>query len=920
MSPSDLGADNTDPLIALAAPMNKLRYNHLNPMSLLAGTKLGPYEIIELIGAGGMGEVYRATDTRLQREVAIKVSAEAFSERFEREARVIASLNHPNICTLFDVGPNYLVMELIDGPTLADRIREGAIPLDEALPLARQIADALEAAHEKGIVHRDLKPGNVKITAGGVVKVLDFGLAKISGEASAPSGNSPLTVTMGATQAGMIMGTAAYMSPEQAKGKPVDKRADIWAFGVVLHEMVTGQKTFERESLSETLAGVLKEPPDLTLVPPQVRPLLERCLEKDPKKRLRDIGDAMALLESAPPGPAAPAPAAPPPPPRRQWLWPSIAAVFLISTLALSFIHFRETPPPARMIRFTIPVPDKTSVTTSLFSISPNGRYMVFEARGADGISHLWLRDLEETEAKPLPGTEHFGAVPFWSPDSRFVAFDTADASERKLKKIDITGGPPQTICDLPPGGNSQLGGSWNQDGIILFASDRGVMRVPAAGGVPSPVVSLNPVWKERLQLSASFLPDGKHFLYDRLSNASPEKTGLYEGSLDAKPDQQSSRLVLAGLTPLYVPSLDPARGQVLFLRDGSLLAQAFDNRRGELSGSPVTVAEHVGTAGGGAWGRFSASSNGVLVYQTEDIPNVQLTWFDRSGKVLGAAGEPARYLRLVLSHDGTKAALNRIDPLTGNQDLWLVDLAQGTTTRFTFGSFSTSPLFSPDGSRIAFVSVRNGAGGIYEKAANGAGSEDLLVNSTNATTLSDWTADGRFLIYGGGRPFNTWVLPLNGDRKPFPFARTQFTELSAHLSPDGHYIGYASNESGRNEVYVKPFTPEPDAGSSAPKWLVSRNGTVGMVHWRKDGKELYYLGTDGNVMAVDVHTTPTFHAGVPKALFAVPPAFMRLSGTPGTLGDVSPDGQRFLFALPPEKNGRDEFNVILNWTEKLKR
>jgi len=888
-------------------------------MPLAAGTKLGPYEIIELIGAGGMGEVYRAADTRLQREVAIKISAEAFSERFEREARVVASLNHPNICTLFDVGPNYLVMELIDGPTLAGRIREGPIPLDEALSLARQIADALEAAHEKGVVHRDLKPGNVKITTGGVVKVLDFGLAKVAGNAAAPSGNSP-TLTMGATQAGMIMGTASYMSPEQAKGKPVDKRADIWAFGVVLHEMLTGRKLFERESLSETLAGVLKEPPDLTLVPAQVRPLLQRCLEKDPKKRLRDIGDAMAFLESTP-EPIPSVASVPPPPPRRQWLWPSIAALFLFTTLALSFIHFREAPPPARLMHFTIPAPEKNSITQALFAVSPNGRYVVFEARGADGISRLWLRDLEETEAKPLPGTERSGTtVPFWSPDSRFVAFNTSDPAGRKLKKIDVTGGPPQIICDLPPSGNSELGGSWNREGTILFGSDRGVMRVSAAGGVASPATSLNPSWKERLQLSPTFLPDGKHFLYVRNSNANPEKTGLYEGSLDSKPEQQSSRLLLAGFTSVYVPSSDPAHGQVLFVCNGSLLAQAFDNSRSELSGSPIAVAENVGTSGGGAWGRFSASLNGVLVYQTEDIPNVRLTWYDRNGRVLGTVGEPARYLRLVLSRDGTKAALNRIDPLSGDRDIWLVDLAQGTSTRFTFDPFSDTPIFSPDGNRVAFRSSRNGALGLYEKAANGAGSEDMLVKPTTAGTLSDWTADGRFLIYGGGAPFNTWVLPLNGDRRPFPFARTQFTEISAHLSPDGRFIGYASNESGRNEVYVKPFSPQPDAGSSAAKWLISRNGSAGMVHWRKDGKELYYLGLDGNVMAVDVSTTPAFHAGVPKVLFAVPPAFMRLSSTPGNLGDVAPDGQRFLFALPPEKNGRDELSVILNWTEKLRR
>jgi len=757
-------------------------------MPLPAGTKLGPYEIIELIGAGGMGEVYRATDTRLEREIAIKISAEAFSERFEREARVVASLNHPNICTLFDVGPNYLVMDLIDGPTLADRIREGPIPLEEALALARQIADALEAAHEKGVVHRDLKPGNVKITASGVVKVLDFGLAKVAGNAVAPSGNSP-TITMDATQAGMIMGTASYMSPEQAKGKPVDKRADIWAFGVVLHEMLTGRKLFERESLSETLAGVLTEPPDLTLVPPQVRPLLQRCLEKDPKKRLRDIGDAMALLESAPEPVTRASAAQPPPPPRRQWLWPSITALFLITTLALSFIHFRETPTPARLMRFAIPAPEKNSITAGLFAVSPNGRYLVFGARGPDGVQRLWLRDLEEAEAKPLPGTERSGnPIPFWSPDSRYVAFDTA---AQKLMKIDVTGGPPQTICDVPRGG--ALGGTWNSDNVILFGSNLGVMRVSAAGGVASPLTSLNPSREETAYLSPSFLPDGKHFLYARLSRTQ-ENNGLFEGSLDTKPAQQSSRVLLAAVTSLYTPLSDSGRGEVLFVRDGGLFAQAFDNRRGELSGGPVALAEHVGTAYGGIVGRFSVSASGMLVYQGEDSSDLQLTWYDRNGKAVGTVGEPARYQRMVLSRDGTKAAVTRIDRQSGARDVWLVDLAQGTSTRFTFDPASgDSPIFSPDGSRVMYLSYRAGVVGLYGKAENGAGSEDLLLKPMQSGTLSDWSPDGRFLIFGAGAPFNTWVLPLNGDRKPFPFARTQFTELSAHLSPDGRFIGYSS-------------------------------------------------------------------------------------------------------------------------------
>ncbi len=885
-------------------------------MPLTPGTKLGPYEIIELIGAGGMGEVYRAADTRLEREVALKVCAEAFSERFEREARVVASLNHPNVCTLFDVGPNYLVMELIEGPTLSDRIGEGPIPIEEALTLARQIAEALDAAHEKGIVHRDLKPGNIKITPDGVVKVLDFGLAKISALAAASSEKSPtLTVTMGSTQVGVILGTASYMSPEQAKGRAVDKRADIWAFGVVLHEMLTGQKLFERETLSETLAGVLKEPPDLTQVPAQVRPLLKRCLEKDPKKRLRDIGDAMALIEVSAES-AAPAVSAPTT--RTRWLWPAVAAVFLVATVALSAIHFRETTPAARIMQFGIPAPENASFTQGLFSVSPNGRYVVFGARGTDGIQRLWLRDLEDQAAKPLPGTERSGTpLPFWSPDSRFVVYDDAGA-KLKLKKIDITGGPPQTIVDNPV--SSALGGSWNKDNVILFGSVRGIMRVSAAGGSPTPVTSLDSSRNEIAHIEPTFLPDGKHFLYYRDSGAA-ETSGMAEGSLDLKPEQQSSRLPLVAADPVYVPTSDPDRGAVLFLRDGTLLAQAFENRREELTGEPVPLAERVGTSGNGILGRFAASPGGVLVYQTADNLDLQLTWYDRNGKILGKVGEPGRYSVLALSHDGTKAGLSRLNPQDGNQDVWVVDLAQGTSTRLTFDpSIETTPVFSPDASRVAYLSGRGGVGGLYAKATDGSGADEVLLRPASVNTLTDWSRDGRFLIFGAGNPMNTWVLPLTGDRKPFAFARTPFGETSARLSPDGRWIGYRSDESGRNEIYVKAFTPSPDAGSSAAKWMISRNGGAGMVHWRKDGRELYYLAADGNVMAVEVSTSPVFHPGVPKPLFAVPPALLRLSATPGNVAAVAPDGQRFLFAVPVEQNARDELSVILNWTEKLKR
>ena len=885
-------------------------------MPLASGTHLGPYEIVDLLGVGGMGEVYRATDTRLRREVAVKVTAEQFTERFEREARVIASLNHPNICTLFDVGPNYLVMELIAGPTLGDRIREGAIPLEEAIPIARQIADALETAHDKGVVHRDLKPGNVKLTEGGVVKVLDFGLAKLAGPAPAPSENSPtLTVTMGSTMAGMILGTASYMAPEQAKGKTVDKRADIWAFGVVLHEMLTGQKLFERETLSETLASVLKEAPDLAAAPPQVRPLLKRCLEKDPKKRLRDIGDAMALLEAAAEA-AAPtaAPAATALPPRLRWLWPGLAALFLMTTAAVSLVHFRETPPPVQPMLFTIPAPEKNTITSGLFAVSPNGRYVVFGARTADGLQRLWLRDLEEPAPKPLPGTDRSGVpIPFWSPDSRFVVFDDNGG---KLKKLDVTGGVPEVLCDVPRGGS--LGGSWNRDDVILFGSSKGVMRVPAAGGTPTAVTTVN-ASQEFDHMTPVFLPDGKHFLYYRLART-PQNTGLAEGTLDAQPAQQSSRLLLAATNPLLVPSADPDRGEVLFIRDGALRGQAFDNRRRELLGEPVTLVENIGFSYGGVLGRFSASRSGLLVYQAGLNPDSQLSWYDRNGRPLGTVGDPGRYGVLTLSRDGTKAGVDRTDPRDGNRDVWVIDLVAGTSSRLTFDPAEDgSPVFSPDASRVAFLSYRGGVFGLYAKAANGSGADETLLKP-GPRALFDWSPDGRFLIYGLGSPSNIWVLPVTGDRKPFPFFKTQFTETPARLSPDGRFIGYRSDESGRNEIYVKAFTPAPDAGASAAKWVISRNGGIGMVHWRKDGKELYYLGTDGNVMAVEVSTTPTFHAGNPRALFEVPQAFLRVSATPGNLAAVAPDGQRFLFAMPVQQNDREEFSAILNWPEKLKR
>ena len=601
-------------------------------MSLSAGTRLGPYEILAPIGAGGMGEVYRATDTRLHREVAVKVSAERFSERFEREAKAIAALNHTNICTVHDVGPNYLVMELVEGPTLAERIKQGPIPLDEALKIARQIGEALEAAHEKGVVHRDLKPGNVKIKPDGTVKVLDFGLAKMDGGYATASENSP-TLTMGETKAGVILGTAAYMAPEQARGKQVDKRADIWAFGVVLNEMVTGKRLFGGEDLSEVLASVIKEEPRWDVVPPKLQRLLKACLEKDPKRRLRDIGDAWRLLEE-PPAPLA-APSRSPGPGKRIGTAGWIAAgVFALAAGGVSVVHFREQAPVAELVRFQVPPPAKNNFDIYL-ALSPDGRHLAFTATGTDGLIRIWVRDLETLEARPLNGTDGAGSL-MWSPDSRAIAFGMGN----QLKKVDIAGGPPLTLCDSP---NTVGSGAWSKSGVVIFGG-RGagpLRQVSEAGGAASPVTALEGGGYHSFP---SFLPDGRHFIYYR-SAGGPEKQGIYLGSLDAKPNEQSSkRLVATSFGAVYGPSSNGGTGRVLFLREGTLMAQPFDDKRLELAGEAVPVAEHVGSTN--QYGNFSAAANGSLVYRTGSAGNTQLTWLDSQGKALNPVGESGQYAR----------------------------------------------------------------------------------------------------------------------------------------------------------------------------------------------------------------------------------------------------------------------------------
>jgi eukaryotic-like serine/threonine-protein kinase len=904
-------------------------------MALTSGTRLGPYEIVAAIGAGGMGEVYRARDAKLGRDVALKVLPEAFARdaermaRFQREAKVLASLDHPNIASIYGLedssSTHALVMQLIEGPTLADRIKQGLIPIDESLRIAKQIAEALEYAHERGIVHRDLKPANIKVTTDDAVKILDFGLAKaLEGDASSMDISTSPTISRLATQAGVLLGTAAYMSPEQAKGKSVDRRADIWAFGCVLYEMLTGQQTFTGEAVTDTLAAVIRAEPDWTELPAgtpiRVRVLLQRCLQKDPKQRLRDIGDARISLDEVLSGAPDPALAGSPltaaPLWRRVLPW-AIAGLLFVALAPVAFIHFREKPPvPSQSMRFEISVPEETLLDEGNgLDLSPDGRHFAFFATASDGADRLWIRSIDSLEARPLPGSEVTGGASplFWSPDSRSIAF----WSDGKLKKVSISGGPAETICDLPGG---EIGGSWNSDGVIILGqAPGGIMRVSAYGGSASPLTMPEPSRNGVAHVFPSFLPDGRHFVYLRLS-ATPANSGIYVGSLDARPAEQDPKeLLTTEFAAAFAPSPHSGSGQLLFVRDGALLAQQFDTRRLALSGEPVAVANQVATFRARAL--FSVSSNGVLTYTAGAPPGSRLTWFDRHGKILGSVGEPSLYVSLALSPDGARVAVSqfgRQNPIPG---LWLLDVSRNVSTRFTFGPASEGAVWSPDGGRVIFNSDRDGVFDLYQKPTSGAEDETVLLRSREDKVPTSWSRDGRFVLYDEANSqtkSDIWVLPLTGDKKPFTFVRTEFNEQNGSLSPDGRFVAYQSDESGRNEIYVRTFSPDALASGAATggKWQISTGGGA-EPRWRRDGKELYYISGDGKLMDVAVTANPEFRAAAPKVLFAVP---LQSSSPDLPMWDVTPDDRRFLVAVPAAQSAPIPFTIVLNWQAELKK
>lgn len=866
-----------------------------------------------------MGEVFRARDTRLNRDVAIKSSVEQFTGRFEREARAIAALNHPTICHIYDVGPNYLVMELVEGPTLAERLSQGAIPLEESLNIARQIADALEAAHEKGITHRDLKPANIKIKPDGAVKVLDFGLAKMGGEPMMKSDESP-TITMAQTEAGMIIGTAAYMSPEQAKGKVVDQRADIYAFGAVLYEMVTGKRLHDGETTTEVLASVIKEDPNWNKVPPQLHRLLRRCLEKDPQKRLRHIGDVMALVDESGPGVQVASP--PHSKGRRKWLLAGIAVAVLVLATIIAFWAPWQSPSTAPSVRFEIqPTASMTFINGGYPMVSPNGKWVVLPATGADGVTRMWLRALDSVEVRPLAGTESANNLPppvFWSPDSRFIAFSFTPGpfADGQLKKLDISGGTPQTLCDVS---GAVSGGTWNRDGVILFASNRapGLFRVLASGGVATPVTALDQSHGETAHRYPHFLPDGHHFLYLRVVT-DPQRMGIYAGSIDAKPEEQSLKpILLSDRQAMYAASPPNTSGRLLFLRDTTLFAQPFDPTRLELSGEPVPVTDQVGSFAAATAGLFSVSEAGVLAYRVGPGGDQRvLTWFDPDGKPLGTAGEKGSYMRPAISPDGMRIAVTVFERENGNSNIWVMDLGSGRSTKITFNAGRNDyPVWSPDGKTIAFASNRSGHLDIYEKNADGSGEEKALLSSDEDKQPTSWSQDNRFLLYDINDAQQTagdvWVLPLEGDRKPYRILGTKFGEALGQFSPDGHWIAYVSDESGTPEIYVRPFSSEKSADAvSGGKWTISKGGGF-RPRWRTDGKELFYYSPALQQMAVDVIASPTFVPGTPKRLFGIP----LLSP-----GDVTGDGKRFIYPTPEGSNAPSPFIVVTNWQAGLKK
>jgi serine/threonine-protein kinase len=896
---------------------------------LAPGTRLGSYEIVSALGAGGMGEVYCARDTRLKREVALKILPDTFASdperlaRFQREAEVLASLNHPNIAAIHGLEDRALVLELVEGETLADRIARGPVPLDEALPIARQIAEALEAAHDRGIIHRDLKPANIKLRPDGTVKVLDFGLAKLAdvgrvlSDPSRGAGSEDLaqlslspTITSPAliTGAGVLLGTAAYMSPEQAKGKPVDKRADIWAFGCVLFEMLAGVRAFGGDEIAETMAAVIRGEPDWQQLPrestPSIRRLLRRCLVKDPKQRLSEAATARMEIDDAQrEQPLAETSGRRRSPIRSMAPYVATAVVAAAVALPLGWLNVGSPGDTRTPMRFTLELPQGAQLAPNArqrLAISPDGSRVAYVANEG-GVGRLYVRTLDQLESIPLRGLERVGSI-FFSPDGEWIGYN--DTNTGAFRKVPVAGGPSATICDVPSATGGFRGATWGAGGRIVFATGAaaGLMQVPESGGTPTPLTK--PSTEGEIHRDPFFMPDGNQVLFVLQRPKEPDRIAAV--SLD----NPEPRILFEGTSPQFAAS-----GHLVFRREQALWSVPFDAATSTVTGVAEPVLEGVGGMNANQRAAYAIAANGTMVYSPAGaLASRLLVWVDRMGREEPIPAPPHTYSAVRVSPDGERVALNARDE---ENDIWVWHLRGQTLTRVTFDpAADENPVWAPDGRRIAFASNReNGLLNLYWRNADGTGEDERLTNTTQGQRPTSFSPDGRWLLYNENEVATMVDVRRMEPAAPRPsetVVQTPFIDLNAEVSPDGRWVAYESRESGVYQIFVRPF---PDAG--AGRWQVTTQGGTEPA-WSRDGRELFFVGVDGRLSVVPVSTANGFAAGPPRTLLQQPYLF---GLTQGRIYDVAPDGKRFLMIKSGDTlNAGPQIVVVLNWFEELRR